>query len=52
MAINNGVFSYGELKFINATSTDNTPDFSYGELMILYEEEAELAEDMIFIMID
>ena len=41
MAINNGVFSYGELKFINATSTDNTPDFSYGELEILYEAGGE-----------
>ena len=30
-------FTYGELQFINATTTDNTPDFNYGELTIYYE---------------
>jgi len=40
MAINDPVFVYGELQFVNATTADNTPDFNYGELTILYETVA------------
>jgi hypothetical protein len=38
MAINSAVFSYGDIKFVNSNKAEPDPEFSYGELEILYED--------------
>jgi hypothetical protein len=42
MAVGDGFFVDGELKFVNSTNVDNTPDWIDGELRPYYQEVEEV----------